>query len=51
MRNFQKEIKDPFLDPENVDFFMKEQQDPQRQPKKRSEEVWSHLEKFYKIQP
>jgi len=51
MRNFQKEIRDPFLDPENVDFFMKEQQDPQRQPKKRSEEVWSHLEKFYKIQP
>lgn len=47
MREFQKEIKDPFLDPENVDFFIEEMRDPSRQPKKRSQETWSHLKKFY----
>ncbi|NNE90371.1 MAG: sulfatase [Verrucomicrobiales bacterium] len=47
MRDFQKEIKDPFLDPENVDYYVKEVQDPKRWPEKRSKEVWGHLEKFY----
>lgn len=47
MRDFQKEINDPFLDPANVDFFIREQKDPSRQPKKRSQETWSHLKKFW----
>ncbi len=47
MREFQKKIKDPFLDPANVEFFIKEQRDPKRQPKKRSQETWSHLKEFY----
>ncbi|MGY8640152.1 MAG: sulfatase family protein [Verrucomicrobiales bacterium] len=47
MRDFQKEINDPFLDPKNVDFYIKEVQNPKRHPKKGSKEVWSHLKKFY----
>jgi arylsulfatase A-like enzyme len=47
MRDFQKEIDDPFLDPANVDFFIREQKDSKRQPKKRSQETWSHLRKFW----
>ncbi len=47
MRDFQNEINDPFLDPKNVDYYVKEVQDPKRHPKKRSREVWGHLEKFY----
>ena len=47
MRKFQKEIGDPFLDPANVDFYMKEMRDKSRHPKKRSKETWSHLEKFW----
>lgn len=47
MREFQKEIDDPFRDPANVDFFVREQKDPSRQPKKRSKETWSHLKKFW----
>ena len=48
MREFQKEINDPFLDPENIDFFVKEMADPARQPNKKSEETWSHLDEFYR---
>lgn len=47
MRDFQKEIDDPFLDEANIDFFIREQKDPKRQPKKRSQETWSHLRKFW----
>ena len=47
MQEFQKQINDPFLDPSNIDFFIKEMRDPSRQPKKRSQETWSHLERFY----
>ena len=47
MRDFQKKIDDPFLDQGNVDFFVREQKDPKRQPKKRSQETWSHLKKFW----
>ncbi len=47
MRDFQKEINDPFLDPKNVDFYIKEVSDPKRHPKKGSKEVWSHLKEFY----
>ena len=47
MRDFQKEIDDPFLDQGNVDFFVREQKDPKRQPRKRSQETWSHLKKFW----
>ncbi len=28
-------------------FFIKEQSDPKRQPRKRSQKVWSHLKEFY----
>lgn len=48
MRDFQKEINDPFGDPENVDFYVREMEDPTRHPKKRSDETWSHLDKFYR---
>lgn len=51
MRAFQKEINDPFLDPENVEFYMEEMRDPRRQPKKRSNETWGHLDKFYGKSP
>ena len=47
MRSFQKEIEDPFLDPKNVDFYMKEMRDPTRHPKKRLKEVWGHLREFW----
>ena len=47
MRDFQKKIDDPFRDRANVDFFIREQKDPKRQPKKRSQETWSHLKKFW----
>ncbi len=47
MQAFQGEIDDPFLDPENVDFYMEEMRDSSRHPKKNSQETWSHLEKFY----
>jgi N-sulfoglucosamine sulfohydrolase len=48
MRKFQKEIDDPFLDPVNVDYFLKEMKDPSRQPEKKTEETWSHLDEFYR---
>lgn len=47
MRDFQKDIDDPFLDPANVDFYIKEMADPSRQPKKGSQQTWSHLKEFY----
>jgi N-sulfoglucosamine sulfohydrolase len=48
MRNFQKAIGDPFLDPAHVDFYVEEMQDPARHPNKQSDETWSHLEAFYR---
>ncbi len=47
MREFQKKIDDPFLDPANIDFYMEEMRDKSRHPKKRSQETWSHLKKFW----
>ena len=47
MRDFQKEIDDPFLDPENVQFYVEEMNDPSRYPKRRGHDTWSHLKKFY----
>lgn len=46
MRSFQEEIGDPFLDPDNIDFYLREMNDPSRHPKKKSEEVWGHLREF-----
>ena len=40
-------INDPFLDPENGKFYSDERRDRSRHPKRRSQETWSHLEKFY----
>jgi N-sulfoglucosamine sulfohydrolase len=51
MRAFQEEINDPFLDPENVTFYYEEMADPSRHPKKRSQETWGHLEKFWGRKP
>ena len=47
MRAFQGQIDDPFLDPENVDFYMEEMRDRSRHPKKNSKEVWEHLVEFW----
>ncbi len=47
MRDFQKEIDDPFLKPENVDFYMEEMRDRSRHPKKNSQETWEHLQEFW----
>jgi N-sulfoglucosamine sulfohydrolase len=47
MRDFQKEISDPFLDPANIEFYLKEMKDPARQPTKKTPETWSHLQEFY----
>lgn len=51
MRDFQAEIDDPFLDPENVTFYYEEMRDPTRHPKKRSREVWGHLKHFWGSEP
>ena len=47
MRDFQEEIRDPFLKRENIDFYMEEMRDRSRHPKKNSQQTWEHLEKFY----
>ena len=47
MCKFQKEINDPFLHRENIDFYIEEMRDPSRHPKKKSQETWSHLQEFY----
>ncbi|MDF1852486.1 MAG: sulfatase-like hydrolase/transferase [Verrucomicrobiales bacterium] len=47
MRDFQKTIGDPFLDEENIDFYVEEMQDRSRHPRKKSKETWEHLEKFW----
>ena len=47
MRAFQEEIDDPFLEQENIDFYMEEMRDRSRHPKKNSQQTWEHLEKFY----
>lgn len=51
MRAFQEEIRDPFLDPANIDFYLEEMGDPARHPKKKSQETWGHLEKFWNKTP
>lgn len=51
MRDFQKEIGDPFLDPENIAYYFEEMADKTRHPKKRSKEVWGHLKKFWSQTP
>ena len=48
MREFQQAIKDPFLDPQNVDFYLREMADPTRHPARRTDEQWSHLDEFYR---
>lgn len=47
MRSFREEIGDPFLDPENLEFYLEEMSDPGRHPKKKSSEVWEHLHRFW----
>ena len=51
MRHFQKEIDDPFLDPENIDFYLEEMREPSRYPKRRGKDIWSHLKQFYGEKP
>lgn len=51
MRSFQKEIGDPFLDRENIDYYLEEIADPSRHPKKQSREVWGHLREFWGSTP
>ena len=51
MRAFQVEIRDPFLEPENVEFYLEEMRDPSRHPKKRSQETWDHLKEFWGSAP
>lgn len=47
MQDFRKGIDDPFLDRDNVEFYIREMKDPLRHPKKRTEETWGHLNRFY----
>jgi N-sulfoglucosamine sulfohydrolase len=47
MQEFRKEINDPFLNPANVEFYIKEMKDPARHPNKKTDQTWSHLDEFY----
>ncbi|MEM7012694.1 MAG: sulfatase-like hydrolase/transferase, partial [Verrucomicrobiota bacterium] len=50
MRQFQREIKDPFVEPENVSTFIDEQKEYQTKPYKRAGFRWPHLDMFEKSQ-
>lgn len=50
MRDFQREIKDPFVDPDNVKTFIDEQKEYQNKPYKRADFRWPHLDMFEKSQ-
>lgn len=46
MKEFQKEINDPFLDPKKVDAFVAEQANKKVAPSRRGKGTWPHLEWF-----
>jgi len=48
MRQFQKQIKDPFVDPKNLWAFIAEQKEYQQKPYKKSGFRWPHLDLFGK---
>ena len=50
MREFQREIKDPFVDPGNLQRFIEEQKEYQTKPYKRAGFRWPHLDMFERTQ-
>ncbi len=51
MKDFQREIKDPFADAENVATFIAEQKEYQSKPYKTPSFRWPHLSLFENAQP